>query len=290
MMGVELGIIFAFCAMFCWGIGDFMIQKNVRKEGNLESLLFIGIIGLIGLLPLVWKDIPSLLYWPNLVLIIILGLLTFGAAVFDFESLKEGKISVVEVIFETELLVTIILGILIFKERMSGLQWAVIGLIFIGITLMALKSYHFKNPKKFLERGALIGLVGSIFMGSVDFLTASSARTISPIMAVWGPAFVFSVLCIFLIAKREGFNKVKKNILKYKYMILLMGIMDTLAWTFYAFATSSQEVGITTAITESYPAICIFLGLWINKEKVNWHQYFGAALALICSFILGFVL
>ena len=67
-------------------------------------------------------------------------------------------------------------------------------------------------------------------------------------------------------------------------------MLTSLAWTFYAFATSSREVSIITAITESYPAICVFLGLWINKERVRTHQYFGAALALVASFILGFVL
>jgi len=289
-MNLEIGIILAFCAMLCWGIGDFMIQKNVRKEGNIQSLLFIGIIGLIGLLPFVWKDIPSLFYLPNFILILVLGLLTFAAAVFDFEALKSGKISVVEIVFEIELLVTILLGMFIFKERLTGYQWITITLIFIGIIMMAVKDYHLKNPKIFLERGVLIGLVGSIFMGSVNFLTASSARTISPIMAVWGPALIFSLLSLILIGKREGFKKMKTNIFKYKYIILIMGIFDTLAWVTYAFATTFREVGIITAITESYPAICIMLRVWINKEKVNWHQYLGAGLALTCSFILGFIL
>ena len=65
-----------------------------------------------------------------------------------------------------------------------------------------------------------------------------------------------------------------------------MGIFDTLAWVFYAFAVSQNEISITTAITESYPAIALFLGIKFNKEKIKWHQYLGAVLALVLSFVL----
>jgi len=289
-MGVELGILFAFGAMICWGFGDFLIQRNVRKEGNLESLFFIGIIGMVGLLPFVWKDLPALIYLPNLARVIVLGVLTFFAAVFEFEALKKGKISVVEIVFQIELLFVILLGILVFKERLTGLQWGAVLLVFVGIMLISVRSYSFQNLKKIFEKGILLAILGSIFMGSVDFLTASSARTISPIMAVWGPALVYSILCILFILKRKGIKKMRNNIFRYKYLILLMGIFDTLAWTFYAFATSSQPVGITTAITQGYPAICLLLGLFINKEKIMKHQFVGAGLALVASFFLGFVL
>ena len=66
-----------------------------------------------------------------------------------------------------------------------------------------------------------------------------------------------------------------------------MGIIDTLAWVFYAFAIVKYEISITTAITESYPAIALFLGLWFNRERIDWHQYLGAALAIISSVILA---
>lgn len=208
----------------------------------------------------------------------------------NFQALKEGKLSVVEVVFEIELIVTILLGIFIFQERLSWIQWLVVSFIFIGIILMAVKKHHLKNPRLFLEKGVLIGFLGALFMGGVNFFTASSARQMSPVMAIWGPAVVFSILCLIGIGRKEGFTKMKENFFRFKWLILLMGLLDVLAWLSYAFATKSNEVGIITAITESYPAICLILGLWINKEKILLHQYIGASLALVCSFILGFLL
>ena len=289
-MGIELGIVFAFCAMIFWGVGEFVIQKNVKREGCSESLLFIGFFALIALLPFVWKDIPALAYLPNLLLILFLGVITYIASMLNFQALKEGKLSVVEVIFETELIVTLLLGIFIFQERLSGVQWLVVAFIFVGIILMAVKKHHLKNPRKFLEKGALIGFLGALFMGGVNFFTASSARQMSPVMAIWGPAVVFSILCLVGISRKEGFVKTKENLFKFKWIILLMGLTDLAAWMFYAFATRLNDVGIITAITESYPAVCLILGLWINKEKILLHQYIGASLALACSFILGFLI
>ncbi len=52
-MNIEYSIILAFVAMLFGGVGDFFIQRNVRKIGNLESLAYIGIIGALGLLPFV---------------------------------------------------------------------------------------------------------------------------------------------------------------------------------------------------------------------------------------------
>jgi len=62
-----------------------------------------------------------------------------------------------------------------------------------------------------------------------------------------------------------------------------------LAWLFYILATLKNEISITTAITESFPAIAIFLGAWFNKEKINWHQWLGAGIALGASFALAFL-
>ena len=67
-----------------------------------------------------------------------------------------------------------------------------------------------------------------------------------------------------------------------------MGIFDTLAWLFFAFAVLENELAITIAITESYPAVALLLGVLVNKEKIRVHQYAGATIALAASIALAF--
>lgn len=283
-MGLEFSILFALGAMLCWGIGDFLIQKTTRKIGDIEALAFIGIIGSIGLIPFIIKDLSLLFSLPNLMLVFILGLVTFVIALFNFEALKKGKLSIIDAIIELELPVTIILGFIFFKDRLSFFQFLIISFIFICIIMMATKS--FKHWKTRLEKGVILALIAAIGMGIINFLTAMSSKNISPIMAIWVPWVVVSIFSIVFILKTTGLKKFIRNGIKLKWLVLFMGIFDTLAWLFYAFAVNKNEISIITAITESYPAIAMFLGVTINKEKIKWYQYFGAILALLLSFIL----
>ncbi len=89
-MNIDFAILAAFGAMICWGFGDFFIQKTTRKIGDVEALAFIGIIGIIGLLPFVWNDLGALFEMRNLLIVILLGIITFIAAIINFEALKKG--------------------------------------------------------------------------------------------------------------------------------------------------------------------------------------------------------
>ena len=287
-MGIEVAVIFAFLAMICWGLGDFLIQRCTRKVGNVEALAIIGIFGSIALAPFIIKELPLLNSLPNIILLSFLGIVTFIAAIFDFEALKEGKLSVVDIVIEIELPVTIILGFIFFKETLSSLQLIVISFLFLGLILIA--SQSLKHLKLKLEKGVFIAFIAAILMGGINFLTASSSRQISPLMAIWVPWIIFTVICVVYIWKREGFGKFIKNTKKFKFILLGMAIFDTSAWLCYAYATQTAEISIITSITEAYPAIALFLGLWINKESIGWHQYTGAGVALVASFILGFLI
>src|SRR3989344_5504787 len=169
-MILELGIIFAFGAMLCWGIGDFLIQRSVRKVGDVEALAFIGIIGTIILIPFIAKDIGLIFSLPNLILLIVLGIITFIGALFNFEALKIGKLSVVDVVLEFELPVTIVLSYIFLKESLSGIQLLLISLIFIGLILMASRNLK-GNVWKGIEKGFFLGVIAAVGMGGINFLT-----------------------------------------------------------------------------------------------------------------------
>jgi len=248
--------------------------------GLLEIFLYIV------LFPLILKDFNLIFTLPNLILLLVLGVITFVAAIFDFEALKIAKLSTADIIMELELPITISLGYIFFREGLSIIQFVIISLIFIGIILVATESFaHWKIK---WEKGLLMAILAAVGMGLVNFLTSASSRSISPIMAIWAPWVIFTLFCVIVLIKRKGFSKLAKDVSKYKWLLIWMGIIDTAAWLFYSFAVFDKHVGIITAITESYPAVAVFLGVWLNREKVNWHQYLGAALAIGSSILLVF--
>ena len=284
-MNLEFGMVFAFLAMVSWGVGDFLIQRTTRKIGDLQSLTFVGIIGSIGLFPLALNDLSLLFYPSNFLLLLFLGIVTFIIGYLDFEAVRVGKLSTIDVVIELELPITIIFALMFFKETLSFEQFFFISLIFIGIILIAIKS--FARGKLRLERGVFIAVIVAIGMGVINFLTAASSKTISPIMAIWIPWVIYTIFCLVSLYIVKGFSKFTANAKKFKFLILAMGIIDTLAWLFYALAVFKNELSIITAITESYHVIAMFLGIWFNKEKINWYQYLGAGIALVSSFALA---
>lgn len=287
-MIIEYSIILAFIAMLFWGVGDFLIQRNVRRIGNLESLAYIGIIGAIMLLPFVYDEFSLLMQRENLGLLLLLGLITFIGAWFNFEALKKGKLAVVDVILELELPVVVVFSIIYFKESLSLLQVVVMGALLIGVVLVALESLSLRDLFKRLEKGVFLGMIAALGMGLIDVTTAASSRTISPLMAIWFPWMFISVLSLIFIMRKEKMSLFLKNGMQLKYWIFGMAIFDTLAWLAYANAMKVENIAVVTAITESYPAVALFLGLWLNKEKIKNHQFLGAGVALIASFALAF--
>ncbi|MBN2067010.1 MAG: EamA family transporter [Candidatus Diapherotrites archaeon] len=286
----ELGVLAAFGAMVCWGFGDFFIQKSTRQSGDVESLAFIGIIGSVMLLPFVLLDLHLLFSVENLLFLSFIGIVTLFVALLDFEALKEGKLSVIEIVFEVELPITVILGLVFFAETLSTQQAALVLLILAGIGLLSLGAISKQHYFKRFEKGVMLAVIGAIGMAFLNFLTAAGSRQVSPAMAVWVPYLVFTIICLFLIWRREGFPKLVKNAKTYKLVILGMGVFDTLAWLLFAFAVLEEELAVTIAIIECYPAVGLVLGVLINREKVRKHQVAGAAIALAACISLGLLL
>ncbi len=287
-MDISIGVLAAFLAMVSWGIGDFLIQRCVRKIGVVETLMIIGIVGGIGLLPFVWNDLQQLFLPENISLLLGLGIVTFIAAILNFYAYKVGKLSVVEFILEFELPVTVVLGLLFFQEILGIEQIILMSVIFLGILLVATGTLSFKK-EHWMEKGVLVALMAALLMGMVNFLTASAAKSITPLLAIWGPWMVFTLISILIVWKEGKFKVFWRNVRKYPQLIAVTGFVDTLAWASFAVATFHQSLSLSIAITESYPAVALLLGIHFNHEHMKGHQLLGALLALGASVGLAFL-
>nr|MCU0680504.1 DMT family transporter [Planctomycetota bacterium] len=130
-------IFFAFLAMLLWGVGDFLIQKTVRRVGDFETLLWINLIAGLFLIPFVIKDLPLIFLGSNLISLILMTIVDLFYGFFLFRAYDEGKLSVVEVVMLGELPVTIVLGLIFFQETLNISQILVIIMIILGVLLIS---------------------------------------------------------------------------------------------------------------------------------------------------------
>src|ERR1700722_16118091 len=96
-----MGLVYVGLAIVGWGVGDFLIQRSARKLGDWEALFFITLFATIVLFPFVYPALSALSGYEWLVLSCT-SVVILVAALFNFEALRIGKISIVEPIYAME--------------------------------------------------------------------------------------------------------------------------------------------------------------------------------------------
>lgn len=286
-MSAHIGIALAFVAMLSWGIGDFFIQKSVRKVGDWEALFAVTLFGALVLSPFAYKNVPALFSDGNALFIIgVLCVILFLAAILDFEALREGKLAVIEPIWSFEVPVAALLAFFILGERLGIVQIFLIVILLIGLALVSVKN-KFEFRRLLFEKGAMIAALGGVLMGAANFFMGWSSRLSDPVMANFvSDSFIAFVSLLVLIFRGNFFHSVR-DIMANPSVLLPMSVADKAAWLAFAFAMSVAPIGVATALSESYIIIAVILGLFINREKTRRHQKFGLAIALAAAIVLA---
>lgn len=288
-MSVSVGIGLAFVAMLCWGIGDFLIQRSTRKFGDWETIFLITGFGTLVLFPFVFKDLPGLFALnmrTALWVLIGTGILHLFAALLELESLKRGKIAVMEPLWSLEIPAAGLFAFLLLGERLTFYEIGIIALLIIGLFLVSFRG-RVLSHRHFLERGVRFAIAGALTMGIAAFFTGWSARLTNPLVANFA-VNVFLVVVSGMYLLRHGrlsqpFRDIKTN----SGIIVPMAIADNAAWIAYAFALTLIPIGIATALSESYIIIAVILGLAISHERLEFHQKVGLVVAITAAVTLA---
>ena len=290
MTATAIGVLWAFVAMVSWGFGDYLIQRNVRNIGIWRTLFWIGIIGAVGLFPLVIKDLGSINSFKMLLLPFIAFFVTLVSSLFDFEALKEGKLAIMEPILSIEVPLAAIFAVVLWNESISFVGWLLIVAVFIGITLVA-TEHHTKlhYHKRIFEKGVVYALIAAVAMALTDLLMGISGQEITPLFTVWSVWLMFSIVCFIYIVRKGQLKDLATDIKTYPWAIAMVGIFDTLAWVAFCYAANEIPIAITTAIGQSYIVITILLGIFVNHEKIRKHQMVGIACTAIAVIALAWI-
>ncbi len=287
---MQLGILSAFVAMFLWGIGDFLMQKVIRKVGIFETLFAITAIGTFLIFPFVYKDLGNIFsIEKTFYVLVISSLVLFVAAIFDFMALKVGKLSVVEPIWSLEIVSASLLAFWVLGEKITLFQISVIVVLTVGLVLVSIASPDKFKGKDFLEKGAVLAFIAAITMGAANFLFGWGARLTDALTVNFFTCVSISFLSFIVLAFKGNIGKCLLNLWNYKKVVLPMSILDNLAWIAFAKGMSLSPIAIVTALSESYIIIAVLLGIFLNKEKLENYQKFGLVLALVFAIILAFI-
>ncbi|MBU6232083.1 MAG: DMT family transporter [Patescibacteria group bacterium] len=286
---VSVGVGLSFVAMLAWGIGDFLIQKSSRRLGDWETLFVVTLFITIILVPFEWRALPGLLSQSK-DLYILLGSAIFltVAAIFEIESFKRGKMSVVEPMLPFEIPAAAILAAVILGDKVTGAQAALVASLIIGLVLVSFTGRIF-SMRYFLEKGVILGLTGAAFMGVADFLLGWGSRATDPLLATFVQNGVMMIISLAVLAASGGGRKLIRDVKANSGLVLMMSIADNVGWVGYAFAMSIVPIAVATGLSESSCIIAVLLGIFVNREKLQRHQKTGLVLAICSAIALAFV-
>ena len=179
------------------------------------------------------------------------------------------------VILATTPIITALLARVIYHEKLKPLQYAAMGISFLGVVVLTVLRSGFSLT------GGLVYMVASAFLVSVYNLlqrrltktyTALRSTTISIL-------FGTLMLCVFLPgAARELQNAPP---IQYVYILILGVFSSAVAYCAWAKALSmAQDTSSVTNYMFVTPFLTALLGLWIAKEPVELSTVIGGSLII----------
>ncbi len=284
-------VIWILCAVWAFlsrWIGDFLIQRSTRKVGDRETLLVVALSATIFLFPFIYHDLNSIFLFKNIFILLLAAGIFLIMSLLSFESLKRGKISVVEPIFTLEVPVAVFLAFIFFNETIFWQQWILITILLIWLILVSLKPHHFRKYS-WLEAWVLLAILAAIFEWISNFVVSFSSRINNPLLTIRFLSFLSAVVSFVFLMRKHSIKTLRYEIVSYKKLFSWLGILDNLWWIFFAFSVTLIPIAIATSLSESYIALASLLGLLINKEKLFTYQKIWFIITFFAAIALAFV-
>jgi len=283
-MDISYGIFFGIIAMMSWGVSDFFVTKSTRGCDPFRAFLWSQIIALIILFAIFFIFLETPKFSFNIVgLILLSAFFTVIANLAFYKSLKVGKVSIVMPVASCWAVVTVLLSLIFLNQSLT--QNRVVGVV-LAIAGAVLVSFSWKDLKKLKNHadGVNYAVIAALAYG-IDFvfidLMANRIGWFFPILFTGLVTACFLSVYAGMSGKDISFPK------KVWHFIILVGILDTVAYLFYSSSVTTVYGAVMAPIAASSPAVSILLAKIFFKEKIEMHQEIGIALVIIGLILLS---
>ena len=274
--------------MLGWGFADFFAKKTIDKIGDLRTLFWQQLFGVLPLLGvfLVHPEVPKLHHFDPLFLLIfgIVEALTYLALYAGF---SEGQVSLLSPIFASYSVVVVILSILILGEPLYFKRSLAILITFIGILLISTDVNDLESSfrKRALRLAGLPQVVTALLGFSFWLLFLDKFLDGKP----WLPYLliirivVALTLLVYAATKRVSLRIVDRTLWKF---LVCIGVFDVAAFSFVSYGFShSQYPSIIAVLSATFSLPTILLAYFFLGERINRTQI-AAAFTILCGIVL----
>ena len=263
-------IALALGASLTWGVADFFGPLKGRVLGALRVLVYVQIGGLvvIALIVAIRGKGPA----GSEALLAIPAAISGTLGLFAYyQGMAVGAMSIVAPIAGISAAVPVVFGIAT-GDRPSLWQWLGIAAALCGVFLAS------REPGRNSKVAAGVGLALLAAIGFGGYFPAMHAAGNAD---YWWASLIFRTTSTFVILAAVAIRRPTLAIQPIQIPILvLIGTGDMLGNLFFAAASTSGLVSITSVLASLYPIVTVVLARFVLKERVARSQEAGIALTL----------
>ncbi|WP_046243324.1 DMT family transporter [Hymenobacter terrenus] len=289
----EAWILYSVAAAFFWGTWG-VVAKFISADVNpfTNHLLFSG--GMLLTLPLVLGRVKK--QKPNrkgLLWGLVAGVLAVTGNVAVYKAFSTGGLAAI-VIPVTNLypLVTIVIALLVFKEKLNWINGIGILLAVPAVIMLSGESLLFENPMAFFQSigpnsWLLYSMVALVFWG---VFSAAQKETTNYISAEWSyVSFIVSSGLVALVFAGLGWTSLALPT-QTLGLGLLAGMLNGLGVlaSFAAYSAEGKASKVTTIAGALQPVFTIVLALVFLSESFSLLESLGILLAIVGALTLSY--
>jgi transporter family protein len=289
MSTIILSILLGIGGMFGWGIYDFLGAVYSKNIGSFKSLFWsqsagAGSILLLGIIFGTGTNIPVL----GFMLLPIAAILYSSGYLLFFKGFEKGNVSIIAAIMNLWAVFTMLFAFIFMGQRLTATQTAGVFMIISGATLASIDWNDIRNRGLQLSSGVKETILGAFFFGIFwnvsEIISEEIGWLLTTLLVKFG---IILFLLIFSFAVKQ--EVVIRNIpTKTKYVILLMGMIETGAVALVNYGLTIGDAILITPIASALSIVTIALAVIFLKDKVSRLQGLGIAAAIAGIVVTAF--
>lgn len=290
---ISVAILAGLGGMLGWGIGDFFAKKTIDAIGDIPSLFWAHLCGVLIFIVVglyvrgnaLFHVSSSATTW---LLLIFFGVLQAIVYLLLYKGFSKGQVAVLNPLFSSFTGIVALCSIIVFGEMVSGHLVIALLVIFAGIILLNLnldqihlgKASFLKVPG--FAEVACATLCAAVWTMSWDkFIKGHDWLS----YAVW--MYLFMTLAIFAMARYQKTNLRVARMSIWKYLVLI-GICEMVAYYAISWGYSTNvHTSIIALMSGAFSLPTIILARLILKEKTVRTQLVGSIAIIVGIVILS---
>lgn len=283
-----VAIVAGLCGMFGWGFADFFAKKTIDVVGDLRTLFWAQVVGIVPLLGLFLADpkIPHLNKYDPLFLILfgVIGALSYLPL---YAAFGKGQLSLISPIFASYSVVVVALAAVFLHASISVNQEIALLIVFLGILLLSSDPREVRRYLKVRSEPVkgIPEVLSAMFVYSFWLLLLDKFLN--------GKGWVFYLLVVRCVAAvtlivysyvtNEKLSVERRSLWKF---LALIGVFDVTALSAVSYGYShTNHIAIVTVLSATFSLPTMVLAYIFLKERIKPIQAV-AALLIICGIVI----